>query len=474
MRTMARLKDALSRLCRWAGVHVLFSGIALVVVAGTAQAQRADRHSLASVLEEARAGNAEIQAARRMVEAASRRIPQAGSLPDPVLSAGLMNVPARRFDLRADEMTMATLQLGQRIPAPGTRRARTAMALQSRDAAEWYARETELNVLTRLKAAYYEIHFLDEALEVLRRNRALLVDVAQVARGRLAVGQAPQQDVLRAQTEITRMDEQASGIHARREAALAEANAILQRSPSAPLPTAFPAEVRVLASAVPPAGAFTAAALDGAFAHGFPTLAELQERAIRERPMLREHESRIAESQAALRLAQRERLPEIDVMLGYGVRWGMPDMVSVGVAVPLPIFAARKQRMAVAEAEHELSAMELGHRQMVAEIRADVTARYAELVRTREQIVLLSQGVIPQARATIESAAAAYRAGRVEFLSLLDAQSALFRTEIELSRQLSYFGRAIAELERAAGIELISPPQRGDSSVTNDNRGVLQ
>jgi outer membrane protein, heavy metal efflux system len=124
--------------------------------------------------------------------------------------------------------------------------------------------------------------------------------------------------------------------------------------------------------------------------------------------------------------------------------------------VPLPVFAARKQRQAVLEAGHELSASELQHHQLIAEIQAEVVARYATLVRIREQIVLLSEGVLPQALATIESAAAAYQAGRVEFMSLLDSQAMLFRNEIELARQLSDFGRELAALERAVGGELIT------------------
>ncbi len=170
--------------------------------------------------------------------------------------------------------------------------------------------------------------------------------------------------------------------------------------------------------------------------------------------MLQAHVHRIAAAREGVRLAERERFPDIDVMLGYGTRWGRSDMLTATVSVPLPIFAARKQRQAVIEAEHELAADELRHHQMVNEIQSAVAAQYAALVRTREQILLLSEGVIPQARATIESATAAYQAGRVEFISLLEAQATLFRNEIELARQLADFGRSLAALERAAGVQI--------------------
>jgi outer membrane protein, heavy metal efflux system len=429
----------------------MLSSVLLVAGFGPAAAQAAGPTSLSELVAEARARNPEIRAARRAADAAQARIPQAGALPDPVLSVGAMYVPIPAFDMRQDGMTMALLQIGQRLPAPGARGAREAMARQLHQAAVREAQEVELEVVARLRAAYHEAFFLDRALEVLTRNRALLVDLAEVARARFAVGRTPQQDVLRAQTEITRLDEQLAGLQARRSAAAAEINAILQRPPTEPVVPVYPEGVRTLALAAPTRAVFTAAALDAGLGDGFPSLAELHARALQERPMLQAHVHRIAAARQGVSLAERERLPDIDLMLGYGTRFGRPDMLTATVSVPLPLFAARKQRQAVVEASSELAANELRHHQMVAEVQADVAARYAELVRTREQILLLGDGVIPQARATIESATAAYQAGRVEFVSLLDAQATLFRNEIELARQLADFGRSLAALERAVG-----------------------
>ena len=427
-------------------------GIAAGLAPPTLAAQ--EPAGLEELLEEARARNPELAAAERLTEAAAARIPQAGALPDPVLSTGLMNVPIDGFDLRQDGMTMGSVQLGQRIPAPGTRGAREAVAVERYRAAEQEAEEVELAVLARLKAAYFELLFVDRALQVLTRNRALIVDLADVATARFAVGRTPQQDVLRAQTEVTRLEEQLAGLAARRLAALAEINAILQRPPTAPIAPEYPEPVLSLALAAPAPGAFTSAALDGGLGEGLPSLQELQEQAVQSRPMILAHVHRIEARRGAVRLAKRQRFPDMDVMLGYATRWDRSDMITGMISVPLPIFSGRKQNQAVAEVEAELAADELQHHQMIAEIHAEVASLYAVLVRTREQILLLNEGVIPQARATIESATAAYQAGRVEFASLLEAQATLFRNEIELARRMADFGRDLAALELAAGVDL--------------------
>lgn len=409
---------------------------------------------LEGLIAEARARNPEIVAASRRADAAAARVPQAGALDDPMLTAGLVSVPFPGFDLDREGMTMGSVQIGQRLSAPGVRGAREAIARETHSASRRSAEEVELQVVERLKQAYYELLFVDGAVEVLDRNRSLVADLAEVATARFAVGRTPQQDVLRAQTEVTRLEEQIAGLQARRVAAAAEINALLQRPTTEAVEPVYPAAVRTLALAPLPAGAFTAVALDGGLGGDFPSLPELQEEAIRRRPMLLAHVHEIEAGREAVRLAERQRFPDVNVMLGYGARWGRGDMVTALVSVPLPLFADRKQSQAVIEAEHELAADELGHHQMVAELQAEVVSRYAALVRTREQILLLNEGVIPQARATIESAMAAYQAGRVEFTSLLEAQAMLFRNEIELARRMADFGRELAALERAAGVEL--------------------
>jgi outer membrane protein, heavy metal efflux system len=444
-------------------VKTLIALAAVLVVPSTAAAQQTSPVPLAELVAEARASNPEILGARRMADAAAARVPQAGALPDPVLSLGLMNVPAPNFGMRDDEMAMATAQLGQMLPPPGVRAARDAMAREAHRASLLQVDEVELAVVSRLKAAYHGIEFVDRTLEVLARNRALLEDLAEVARARFSVGATPQQDVLRAHTEVTRLDGEVAGMQAERAMAVAEINALLDRPVDTPLTPIYPEDVYRMATAAAERGRFVIPTREQVLGPGFPTLAELQAAAPHQRPALRSQAHRVERARSGVRLAERERLPDVEVMLGYGRVPGMAGMdganrVTAMVSVPLPVFASRKQNQMVIEAGHELAAAELERRQMEQEVAAMIAARYAEAARLREQILLLRDGVIPQAQATIESAAAAYQAGRVEFMSLLDAQAMLFMNEIELARMLADFGAALAALEYATGMELNPEP----------------
>jgi outer membrane protein, heavy metal efflux system len=432
---------------------------------GSAWAEPDDPVRLDELVALARGRNPAIRAARHRAAAAEAQVPQAGALPDPTLSAGLMYLPLPDLDLSAEGMTMFSFQVSQRIPVPGSRALREAEAEALHRAALREVEELELQVVARLKAAYHELVFAQETERILERNRALLEDLASVAEGRLAVGGVPQQDVLRAQTEVTRIDEQLAGLDARRTAALAEINAILDRDPLQPVTPAYPRELRRVATAIPPAGAFTAASLEGGLGSGLPSLGELQAELLRSRPSLLAHIERIEAMEQRRARAERERWPDLGWMVAYSPRSGRRDMLGLGLSVDLPLFRGRKQDQAVAEAVERVADHEVQHHEMVAELRSEVAARYNTLVRTRERILLVAEGVIPQARATVESATGAYQAGRVEFSGLLEAQATLFRNEIELVRLLADFGSELAALEAVVGIEIA--PASTDHGETN-------
>ena len=66
-------------------------------------------------------------------------------------------------------------------------------------------------------------------------------------------------------------------------------------------------------------------------------------------------------------------------------------------------------------------------------------------------MALFAQTLVPQAEAAYEAALAAYRVGRVDFATLLDAQTALLEYEHDLHNDEAMYGTAVAELDRLTG-----------------------
>lgn len=427
--------------------------------AGLAAQETPGDASLAALLEEAEARNPKLLAAQRSAESAAARVPQAGALPDPVLSFGVMNVPASDPSLHRDMMTMATIQVGEQFPFFGKLGLREDLARLRAEAAEWEVERVRQKVLADVKTAYHEIYFLDRAVGVTSRNEALVGEFARLTSAKYGVGTGVQPDVLKAQVERTRLDEQLVALRAQRSAALARLNALLNRPTDAPLPsTELPEYIRTAALVDGENDvAFTSGALAATpnmasrLAPGIPNVAELQQLALEHNPLIQAHVRRVAAQKSAVSLAKKAKLPDFTVSVAYSRRPDLTDFVNLMVSAPIPVFAGRKQDQAVREEAATLAEHQAMHSAMVNKVNSEIASLAAELRRARDQIVLLNDGILPQARTSLASSAASYQVGNVDFLTLLDAQVTLFRHELDYHKLLADFATSVAKLERAVG-----------------------
>lgn len=416
-----------------------------------------DTTGVDALVEAALAANPTLRAARQRLEAARTRITPAGLLPDPMLMAGVQNLPVSEPGF-TDFMTMKMVGVGQTIPYPGKLGLRRRAAESEAVAAEAALAAATRAVTADVRTAYYELAFLDRALEIVERNQRVLVDFIRITEALYGVGTAGQQDVLRARVEATRLAESAVTLTEQRRAALARLNAVLDRPSEVPIAEPRVPE-RVARAAVADSAAeirFVSTALGArAVRSPLPPLVELQETAVRESPVLREHEAMIAAQAARVELARKEHLPDFDVSLSYGQRSGFTDMLTAIVSVPLPVQKGRKQDAFVATERAELAALQAEHHAHANELRATVARLYTEAERQRAQLALYVKAIIPQGRAALASATSSYQVGRVEFLTVLDNQATLFNYETEYFRTLTDFAKTMAELERVVGKEIL-------------------
>ena len=121
----------------------------------------------------------------------------------------------------------------------------------------------------------------------------------------------------------------------------------------------------------------------------------------------------------------------------------------------LPVHRARKQAQAVSQAEAELAAARADLSDLQLRTQASVREFIARVRRADRLIVLLGQGVVPQATSTLESAQASYGTGRVGFLDMLNDLTVLLSARLELVSQKSDRIQTLAALEPLLGRELI-------------------
>ena len=143
--------------------------------------------------------------------------------------------------------------------------------------------------------------------------------------------------------------------------------------------------------------------------------------------------------------------------LSYGQREdtldGMPrdDMVSLMVAVNLPIWRQSKREPQVAEAIAMRNQVTEMYRAQRNEVSSELRQQVAMAEQSLQSARLYEANILPQSRLTVESTLAAYRVGRVDFLTLLESQMTVFNYEISHASALSNYNKALAEIDLLTG-----------------------
>ena len=390
---------------------------------------------LRELLDEAARNNPEIRAARNEREAAQQRVSPAGALDDPMLAVGVVNAPLASRAFRREDMTMKMLGLSQRFPYPGKRGLRRDVAAKDAESVSHAYRETVNRVARDVRTAYFDLAFVAESARLVEKNKQVLEQFLKISESRYAVGQGNQADVLQAQTQLSRLVDELIKLARERQAVEAELARALGRGSDIGLPA--PAPLRLPETML--------------------SFESLRETALTERPQLLGLQSLIDRSARALELARRDYYPDFEVQLSYGQREDMldgtprDDMVSLMVAVNLPVWRQSKRDPQVAEA----IAMRNQATDMYQAQQFEVSSQLRQQVANAEQSLksarLYETGILPQARLAVESSLAAYRVNRVDFLTLLDNQMTVFDYEVSYAAALANYNKALAEIDLLTG-----------------------
>lgn len=368
-------------------------------------------------------------------DAARERIEPAGALDDPRFGYEASNIPTGDWNFDSTPLSGHQFGLRQRVPFPGVLSNREAAAESGAEAAALALRNRELVVASAVEASWAELGFSQRALEITQRNIAFLRQLVRIAEAKYRVGTGLQQDVLRAQVELTALlNEELS-----REAAIERASARLSALLDLPANTLLPETED----------------LGGDFA--LPELSELAESLEAKNPQLLALEAAVDEAERLVRVAKLEGYPDFDFGVGYRLRRdvvgdtvGGDDFVSAGVTVRLPINRS-KWNAKIAEKRALVRRQEAAYREARATLFGALRSAHAELVRADSETALLRTGLVPQARQSLDSSRSGYEVGRIDFLSLLDSQVRSLNAELRLVRAEADRRQAYAALETAAG-----------------------
>lgn len=336
------------------------------------------------------------RAARAAAAGASESVHVAGQLPDPMLRAGIDNLPvtgADRFSTTREGMTMKRVGISQEWLSADKRdaRARAARAVVEREAVQAAAAESEARLQVAL--AYLDAWYAHEALQLAVQTEHHLHEEWAAARARLAAAAGGSAEVLQLAAAKGMAEDDSD------EARQAQAAALvgLQRW------------VGFVPDALTTAAAFTVPTEPDYLAR-HPLLAALH------------READVARQDAAV--AALARTPNWTWEVAYGQRTGYADMVSVGVSIPLPIAPAQRQDRETAAKLAQVDRAEAQVAEAARAALADYRVATSDADRLQQRIVRYQAGVAVPAQQRTAAALAAYRSNAGPLAALFEARHA--------------------------------------------------
>jgi len=388
--------------------------------------------TLGSLIEEGLAHSPLIVAARQHWQADTRVPIQQSTLPDPQVAFQSFSVgnPLPGNNLQTNNFAYFGYGVSQDIPYPGKLRLRATVADKEAQAAREAYEAQQRQVVEQISETYFNLFYLARALAVLQQTYNELQRVEHITQAQYQVGMAQQQDVLKAQLEMTAILEEMETTREQLGQGQADLKAILGReqdSPEIPLgdvrPTAFNLN-------------------DG----------ELRKLALGGSPVLKQAQALEAKSEQSLKLAREDYIPDFSLAYTYektGARF--PDYYMATVGVKIPLYWWRKQTPAVEQAGLE---KESSHAQTYAtklSILSQAQNQWIAIQTTQRVIRIYSDGLIPQAKATLKSALATYRVGKVDFQTLLSAEIDVLRLQQQYYRAVADHEIAVAKIQQIIG-----------------------
>lgn len=376
--------------------------------------------------------NPGIAAAEQKVLRLAQHVPQVTSLDDPMLMVSPIGEMAETAAGQVGTMT----GVSQKLPFPGKLNARGRVATQEAAMAAAELDQVRLQVVSDTRRAYWSYYYSTQAIQITRENRDLLAQFRQIAESRFKTGAATEQDVLRASVELSNLDNELLTLGQRRDTAVAMLNSLLDRPVDAALPPPRAAVLNQLEL----------------------QLNRLLSEALRDNPELEKVRQRIEGERQKLRLARLNRWPDLTIGANYNfvddqglaMSANGKDQWWISFGINLPVWfdkldaAEREAHRGILEALADLK----NTNDRVAFRVQDALAR----VQTQQrQVILFRDVIIPQARQTLDASSAGYRAGKLDFLTLVDNWRKLINFELVYQQNLSQLEQSLADLEQIVG-----------------------
>ncbi len=357
-------------------------------------------------------------------------------LPDPSLNLGLFNIPTNDFDINSEPNTQLRFGVSQSFPRGKTLSLREKQTKWSSNAEYRLASDEVTKSIRSVREQYFNLFYQIGAQVIIDESRQYFVQLVDIAESYYKVGRVNQQDLLRAQLELSRLDDRVIELKTKEDLARAELSKWLENKAFEPIEKKYPT---------------------------LPTLVSQQKiiDSLIDHPSIQAEDAMVSFFNEGVAIAREQYKPGWSVGVEYRTRFGdnidgtnREDQAAAMVKVDLPIFTNKRQDRRLAASKHQVSAAKFVRIDKLQSLRQAVLRDYANWTRLSERSALYETRLVPEANANANASLTAYQSGVTEFTTLARARITQLNVRLEALRAKTERSRAHARLLYLAEGEL--------------------
>lgn len=363
----------------------------------------------------------------------------AAQLPDPTVSMGIANLATDSFDFGQEPMTQLKIGVTQMFPRGNTLQLKQQQLASMAEQYPYQRQNREIHIAVIVANIWLDIYKAQQSIVLINQNRTLfeqLVDVAQVSYSS-AVGKTRQQDIVRAQLELTRLEDRLSVLLQQYETAQ---QALYQWLSGNQTGDYIASDIYIA---------------DWGAAHSanlpqveslYPELVNQQHSNSPQRlveyfskhPQVKAIDQKLHASAIGIEVEEQKYQPAWALNSSYAYRAEDPagnnraDFFSIGLSIDVPLFTENRQDKVVESAVANRESIKTEKVLLLRQMLAKFATANAQLIRLEQRLQLYNERLLPQMNEQSEASLTAYTNDEGDFSEVVRARIAQLNSQIDV------------------------------------------
>jgi len=362
------------------------------------------------------------------------------TLPDPKISIGLANLPTNGFDFGQEGMTQAKIGITQMFPRGDTLDIKSQQLRIQSEAFPFQRKDREAKVAVTVGTLWLDAYRVQQSIALIEKNRSLFEQLADVAQASYSstLGKTRQQDIVRAQLELTRLEDRLEklGQQKNRYEGMLLQWLIKFSSYDDAIDVALHNGLGLhdieLSQNIPQIDL-----LNNIVSTQHWLKPEKLVHYFTKHPSIVAIEKKVSATKTGIKLAEQKYEPEWGISASYGYRGddamgsSRADLFSVGVTFDLPFFTENRQDKEVQSAIFKTEAVKTEKLLLLRQLLGSYSSAKGRLQRLKDRQNLYKSKLLPQIHDQAEASLTAYTNDDGDFSEVVRSRIAVLNAEID-------------------------------------------